>query len=356
MTDNVRIGLIGCGLQGRNILTAALTTIGGVELVACADLDEAAARNTVQDFGYQSHYVDYREMLSAEEIDAVVIATTNSGLKDAALAAIETGHQVFVEKPVAVNLAGLEQVREAARRAGVTVMVGFCQRYEQARTMAKNLIERGAVGEIVHVKAAKGGGRLEGWKADPAYGGGALLHIGVHITDQIIWMVGSDPARVYAEVDRRPDTGCDSYSASLIRFANGVRADVVSSEQLGGGMDYIEVIGTAGRVKADTPSQTVEVVSDVLPEYSEPTTIRPRRNLTQVYGPSATAYSYRHHDTAINAFTRRAEMYQVQMREWLKALTEKQEPPITLDDAASVLAVTDAVFESGRTGNAVDLT
>jgi predicted dehydrogenase len=67
MARNIRIGLIGCGLHGLGNLSAALKTVEGVELTACADVDEAATGRAMQEFGYSRAYLDYRQMLSKED-------------------------------------------------------------------------------------------------------------------------------------------------------------------------------------------------------------------------------------------------------------------------------------------------
>lgn len=332
MAGNMRIGLIGCGDHGLRNLTPALKTVEEATLVACADVDEVATHRAVQELGFGRPYLDYREMLSRESLDGVVISTPNYLLKDAVIASVQAGCPVLVEKPMAVSKAEGKEIREAARQAGVPVMVAYCLRYAEGRVIMKSLLERGVVGDVVHVNAAKGGSPhpVERWSSQPDKGGGQLLWIGCHMTDQILWMLGSEAERVYGEIYWRPETGADENTAYTIRFKNGVIADVLCSQNVGGGMDYIEVLGSAGRIRADWPSNVVDVYSDVLPEYRHPTTIRPRTPLT-------------------------SEMYQAEMRAWFDSLAEKRDPPISVDDGINVLEILDAVVQSGRTGTPVTL-
>ena len=327
MAGNIRIGLIGCGGHGLGVLAAALKTVEGAKLTACADVEETAARGAADRLGLDRYHLDYHEMLSSEDLDAAVVAVPHHLLKNASLASIQSGLDVFVEKPMGVSRGEGVEVRDAARAAGVSVMVGFCQRYDEGRRIMKALIEGGAVGDIAVVNAGKGGPPLTGWLADPATGGGELLWVGVHITDQVLWMVGSRPERVSGEIVWHPDTGADQNTAFTIHFESGVIADVLCSQNVGGGFDFIEVLGTAGRVRAEWPSDTVQVHSEALPEYRHPTTIRPRDPLL-------------------------AKMYRDQMRAWVSSLVEGGTPPIDAEDGVRVLSIIDAVFESARSGGA----
>ncbi len=336
VADILRVGLIGCGSHGRGILCPALATVREAKLVACCDVNEAAARETAEEFGVERTYSDYGEMLAREEMDAVIVSLPHHLLKDATVAAAASGRQVFVEKPVASNRAEAIEIREAAMQAGVTVMPGYCQRYTEGRRMMKELIDRGAVGRIVAVSAGKGSNPLGSWMADPKRGGGPLRWVGVHITDQILWMVGAEPVRVSAEIIWDSGTGAERDSTYTIRFESGVLASVVCSQQIGA-VDFIEVFGSDGRVRAEWPAEysslpldTVSVHSRTVPEYAHPTTIRPAR-------PPG------------------SDMYAQEMRAWVGSLVDGNRPPIGIDDGIRVLTVIDAVFESARSGRPVDL-
>ena len=303
-------------------------TLSDVELAVCADVDEGAAHQAVRDYGYARSYLDYDEMLSREELDGVVVSLPHYLLKDATVAAVRAGRDVFVEKPVAMNRAQAVEIREAASQAGVSVMAGYCLRYAWGRRKMKSLIDSGAVGEIAHVCAGKAWHELSGWPADPEKGGGMLHWLGVHVTDQVLWMAGSEPERVYSEVKWHPQTGADQNSTYTVRFKNGVIADIVCSQSVGVIIDFIEVLGTAGRVRAEWPTDIVYVQSEAVPDYGQPTTMRP-------------------------FMASIAEMYERMLREWVDSLSEGRDPPIGIEAGVNVLSVIDAVHESGRTGKPV---
>jgi predicted dehydrogenase len=326
MTD-IRIALIGCGRHGRYLATC-LREVPGVARIACADIDAAAAQQTALDFGFGSAHTDAATMLREAQPDAVIVATTHSQLEPATLAAIEAGCHAFVEKPLGLNARQGRQIVDAARRANVQVMVGYCLRYTPVRLAMRDLLRAGAVGEVAYVTAGKGSVPHTGWLADPHQGGGQLMFLGSHVTDQILWLLGSTAERVYAEVEWRRDNGTDATSMYTIRFANGVSAHVACSQAAHFSFDYVEFVGAAGRVRADWPTNILTVHSDVLAAYASPTTIR-------VTGDPLD------------------RMYIDELSEFVSALRDGRTPAITGADGVRVLEILDGVVESGRTGQPV---
>lgn len=186
------VGIIGCGLIGHK---RAKALGNGGKLVACADIDlksaQALASNRADAFAI------WRELLAMPEVEAVVIATLHDSLAEITLAAIEAGKHVLVEKPAARNPRELEPVMAAAAKRGVKVHVGFNHRYHRAMRKAKELIDAGALGELMFLRARYGhGGRVgydREWRARPELsGGGELIDQGPHLTDLSRWFLGQE--------------------------------------------------------------------------------------------------------------------------------------------------------------------
>jgi predicted dehydrogenase len=139
---------------------------------------------------------------------------------------------------------------------------------------------------------------------------------------------------VYGEVYRHSEDGVDQNSAFTIRFASEVTANVTCSQNVGGGVgfDYIEVMGTKGRIKSEWPSNIINVVSETVEEYRHPTLIVP---------PEPRAYV--------------EKMYRDELDAWVQSVNQRTDPPITVDDGVNVLEVISAVFESGRSNSPVTL-
>ena len=130
----MRVGIIGCGLVGLKRACA----LGEARLVACTDVAteraEALARATP---GQPEVLPHWRAMVDRPDVDLVIVATPHHLLAEITLAAVLAGKHVLVEKPAARRAGELDPVREAARRTGMLVRVGFNHRYHPALRRAK---------------------------------------------------------------------------------------------------------------------------------------------------------------------------------------------------------------------------
>lgn len=331
MADTARIGLIGCGHHGRNNLSPGLASLDSAELVSCADPDELSRSKARQEFGYDRAYSSYEEMLDIESLDGVIISVRNDQLREVALSVIARGTPIFLEKPVALHEAGAIEVRDAANKADVKVMVDYSLRFAESRMFVKELVDQGIVGDITHIVTGKGSEiPREGWKGDLLKGGGDIMHHSVHSIDQILWILNAKPERVYSEILWQPNKLADYCSMFTVRFANDVLAQHIGSQRVGGGMDFLEVIGVSGRIRTEYPSGKVYVHSTVSTQYKNPTIFQPQHDLTM-------------------------KMYFDATKAWIKSVLDDTEPSINLNDAVNVLQITDAIFESDRTKAPVSL-
>lgn len=196
----MKFALIGCGGVGRK-RALALRALGRHEVVAVSDVlpERAASVAALLPGAVVAENAD--AAVSAEGVEAVVVATTHDALAPVARAAIQAGRHVLVEKPAARSLDEVEELRELlARRAGLrlVVQVGLNHRYHPALQETRRLVDEGALGELMFVRARYGhGGRLgyeSEWRADPARsGGGELVDQGIHLIDLSRWFLGDFP-------------------------------------------------------------------------------------------------------------------------------------------------------------------
>jgi predicted dehydrogenase len=185
------VGIVGCGLIGQKRAKA----LGqGGQLVACADLDVSRAESLARMSGAKV-FRDWRELVWSPLVDVVIVATLHDSLAEITCTAAEAGKHVLVEKPAARNAAELEPVMAAAAKHGVKVHVGFNHRYHRSLRKAKEIVDSGALGELMFVRARYGHGARIGydkeWRADPVLsGGGELIDQGPHLIDLSRWFLG----------------------------------------------------------------------------------------------------------------------------------------------------------------------
>jgi predicted dehydrogenase len=188
----MRTAIVGCGRVGEK---RARALAGQARLVAVADRDAARAEALASLFPGCAVETDWRRLLGRDGLELVIVATPHGQLAEVAASAVERGRHVLVEKPGARSLEELDGVIRAARRARVSVAVGFNHRFHPALREAHALWASGAIGEVICVRARYGHGGRPGyeheWRADPVVaGGGELIDQGMHLIDLARWFAG----------------------------------------------------------------------------------------------------------------------------------------------------------------------
>jgi predicted dehydrogenase len=332
--EKLRVGLVGCGNHG-SALAQAIVRTDVLRLVACADPDVQAVDRTVALTRDVAGHASLEALLASSAVDAVIIATPHHLLAPLALASIRAGKHTFVEKPLALNEEEAKEIEFAAASADVTCMAGYSFRFSMA-SYVRDLVDQGVVGEIQALTGAIGTGPMDrGWLATPETGGGPLLYVGCHLIDLLFWFVGDEPVSVYADVRRRADSGTDASSAIQLGFASGVQAQFLVVQGAPSFFYELHMLGRAGSITLrgrNFLQFEIEVLSNAVAAYREPTIIRPqirRDNISMMLVP--------------------------ELEEFAAAIQEQRSPSITASDARRVLRVLDAVAESGRSGRPIAL-
>ncbi len=187
----MNVAIIGCGLIGQKRADA----LGEQNLVTAVDISLAKAAEVARTWSGASACSHWQDVVTRPDVDIVIISTTNDSLAPIALAAVEAGKHVLVEKPAARSAHELEPVVKAAARSKVKVKVGFNLRYHPSLRKAKELVDAGALGPLMFIRGRYGhGGRIgyeREWRSDPGIaGGGELLDQGIHLIDLSRWFLG----------------------------------------------------------------------------------------------------------------------------------------------------------------------
>jgi predicted dehydrogenase len=151
----VRWGVVGPGRIAANV-TRDFPAVPGAELVAVASRSTDRARAFASDHGIERAYGSYRELIVDPDVDVLYIATPHPQHRAIALAAIQAGKAVLVEKAFTATLAGAQDVVAAARVAGVFAMEAMWTRFQPVIIRARQLIADNAIGEVRAVEADLG--------------------------------------------------------------------------------------------------------------------------------------------------------------------------------------------------------
>ncbi len=264
----IGVGVVGAGYMGK-AHSVALKAVGPVfdsnlrpicEMICTTTAEGAADR--ARQFGYRSSTADWRELVNNPKVEAVVIASPQSTHREIATAALALGKPVFCEKPLGETVEDSEVMVAAAEVAGVANMVGFNYVRTPATQLAREMIEGGEIGRVVHVRAE----HTEDFLADPAAPAhwrtrspatGTLGDLAPHMVNGALALAGpietlvADVQTVHAEragPDGPEAVTNDDQAHLLCRFASGAMGSVTFSRVASGrkmGYAY-EITGTEG--------------------------------------------------------------------------------------------------------------
>lgn len=235
--------------------------------------DPAGVKEAAAKYGWAETSTDWRTVLDRDDIDIVDICAPGWMHAEIAIAALEAGKHVLVEKPLANTLAEAEAMTaaaQAARAKGVQSMIGLNYRRVPALALARELIAEGRVGTVRHVRAAY----LQDWLADETApmswrlrketaGSGALGDIASHAIDQVLFLLGDRvtevSGRLHTFVDRRPgaagleDVTVDDAAWATLSLASGAIASVEVSRVATGRKNSLklEIYGDKGSLLFD---------------------------------------------------------------------------------------------------------
>lgn len=203
MKNATKFGVIGVGGRG-DICRFAHRPDEGFEIAAGADVDPDALVVFRERYGRDVYCTDdYRKLLARPEIAAVFVTSPDFLHEEHAVAALEAGKDVFLEKPMAITLAGCDRILETARREGRKLYVGHNMRHMPVIEQMKTLVDSGRIGEVKavwcrHFIAYGAEAYFKRWHAEKAKSTGLLLHKGSHDLDIIHWLAGGHATRVHA--------------------------------------------------------------------------------------------------------------------------------------------------------------
>jgi len=242
--------VIGCGLIGKRRAAEAAHQ-PGARLVAVADANAEAAATVARELGARSAE-RWQEVVASDDVDVVVVATPNGFLAEIAVAALQAGKHVLLEKPMGRNLAEARAIAAAARASGKLVKVGFNHRYHPGLASAHAYFAQGAIGKLINVRLRYGHGGRPGyekeWRGNPELaGGGELTDQGVHALDLVHWFAGM-PSRVAALTQTAvwPIAPLEDNGFALLAFDDGVVASLHTSWTQWKNLFSLEVFGERG--------------------------------------------------------------------------------------------------------------
>jgi len=204
--------------------------VPGASVVAVASRSAERASNFADRFGIARAYGSYAEIIADDEVDVLYVATPHPQHYEVALAGIDAGKALLVEKAFTATVAGAEEVIAAARDRRVFVMEAMWTRFQPAIVAARRLVDEGTIGEVRQMQADLGVDRPydpQHRLFDPALGGGAMLDLGVYPVSFAQYFLG-EPASIDVVGSLAP-TGVDYEAGMLLGYPDGRSVSILMS-------------------------------------------------------------------------------------------------------------------------------
>ena len=204
----IKIGIIGCGkiAQIRHIPEYAANP--DAKLYGFFDVNQERAKEIAVKYGGIA-YESYQQMLEDPEIDAVSVLTPNFTHAEISIAALKAGKHVLCEKPMATTLTDCEAMAATARKTGKKLMIAQNQRLAGAHRKAKELLDNGAIGDVITFRTSFSHSGADNWSVDGRNSWfmdksrscfGAMADLGVHKTDLMVYLLGTGIAKASAVI------------------------------------------------------------------------------------------------------------------------------------------------------------
>lgn len=244
---SLKLGLIGCGQVTQQRHLPALKSLPEAVVVAISDLDANLLNRVADQFHIGKRSADFRELLDDPAIEAIGICVPAQFHVNLALAALDAGKHLFIEKPLALDLDEIDRLVERAAQSSSKIMVGFNLRWHRLVREAREIIQQGILGQVELVRAVLTSWHENApeWRKRRNLGGGVMIEMAVHHFDLLRFLLRSEVVEVFATSQSRKWD--DETATVTARMANGALADFALSERTSSNNE-VDIYGQAGRL------------------------------------------------------------------------------------------------------------
>jgi len=252
----LKLGVIGTGRIGKVHIATLVQSVPLAEVVAIADTNLKSANEVAGKFGITSVFLNYMDVIKHPDVEAVVICSPTDTHAKYIVDAAKAGKHIFCEKPVDLSIEVIKGAIEAAKKAGVKLMVGFNRRFDPNFLKIRQLVAEGKIGDPHILKITS----RDPAPPPPEYSavsGGMFMDMTIHDFDMARYITGSEVTEVYTKsavlVDPEIGKAGDIDTAIItLSFANGAIGVIDNSRKAVYGYDQrVEIFGSKGMALAD---------------------------------------------------------------------------------------------------------
>lgn len=346
-TKPVCFGIVGCGSASIPVCEAILA-VQQAELAGVCDLNLELAQDLSQRFRV-TMFKNMDELLNDPTVDAVYIAVPHYLLAPLTHRVLQAGKHALTEKPLGLSLEEIEDLIKLADERQLTLGVFYEMRYASSHAPARELIQAGAIGNIVGIRiqtfidkplsywqAGYAGRSVNPWRGIKAQaGGGVVLMNTSHLLDAIHYMTGLTVTRVSAEVGTLvANVEVEDIASATLRFDNGAVGSLMAGAHIRGAHEeeHCQIFGTQGQLLLPDPYGSGSL---------------------QLYlNRSWNSFSAgQWHTLSLET----VPVYKRAVQEFARAVQARQPAPIDGRAARQVLAVVLAIYQSAREARTISL-
>ncbi|MDO4285259.1 MAG: Gfo/Idh/MocA family oxidoreductase [Eubacteriales bacterium] len=348
---DIGVGIIGHGFMGHEHETM-LSEMEGIRLVGITDRDPEQLKD-VKDGVTAFASVD--KLLGSREIDTVIIAANNNQHLALVKKAAAAGKNIICEKPAALSVTDFDEMIRAVKENNVLFTVHQQRRYDPDFRIMKKLYEEKALGNVYTIKNQLYGfnGNMHDWHVYFNEGGGMLYDWGVHLIDQLLWMVDARVTSVYATVKNVINFEVDDFFNIQLRFSNGVTAEIeLGTYYLKDDPGWFErhwfMGGDQGSAYADgfRPEGKIVRTTELLHNVSG------ARTMTAA-GPTRSFGNPREGLIVTEPLPEVSTCHRNYFENYIRAYHGQEDFLVKAPEVRRVLCLMEAVRESGKTGKAI---
>lgn len=353
----LKYAVLGYGFIGR-LHVNNLKSFKELDCVAVCDNNPNRLKEAKDLYPDIDIYDNADDMFANADIDGVIISTNNNQHKELVIKATKAGKNIICEKPVALSVSDLDEMIKEAEKADVKFTVHQQRRFDKDFRTVKEVYDKGLVGDVYTIQSFLYGynGNMHDWHVFKSEGGGMLYDWGVHLIDQILYMVNSKLKTVYADVRNVINKEVDDYFKIILRFENNVTAEIelgtyfLSDKEnwferhwyVGGnqGSMYCDKFDPEGKIVRTT--QLLENVSGEQDKSAES------------YGPTRSFGIPKPGLIVTEDIPKVTTEHIDYYKNYIKAMKGEEEFLVKISEVRRVLSVMEACWESARTGRSVD--
>jgi UDP-N-acetylglucosamine 3-dehydrogenase len=329
----VKVGMVGAGSMGSNHLRV-LSDFDAkrAQLVGIAEPVQAMREKAVNRF-HVAAFEQYQQMIEETKPDLVVIAVPTNLHFEVANYALDTGHHVLVEKPIATTIEEAETLIQLAKRRSVHLAVGHVERFNPAVMALKQLLARGDLGTIFSLHA-----RRLGPFPPRIRDVGVTLDLATHDLDAMRYLTGEEVAHVYAETQQRVHQTHEDLLLGMVRFVNGALGVLDVNWLTPSKVRELTVTGERGMYLVNYLSQDLYFYEN---DYS-PTSWDALRSITGVSEGTMTRLK-----------VQKSEPLRLEYEDILTAIEQDSQPTVTGEDGLAVLRLAHQLLSAMHAGKVI---